>query len=296
MEGENSLMNILEVEDLCKSYSGFQLKNISFALPKGYIAGYVGRNGAGKTTTLNLITGLSRAERGSVRINGTTYAENPVAYKEAIGYIGDESYFPKELKVKDIRMILGMNYPTFQSGEFDRLIEKWKLPTNKKLAEFSRGMKVKLMFASVLSRETKILILDEATNGLDPAMREEVLRILQDYIEDGEKSILFSTHVLSDLEQIADYILFIDNGKLQLTEAKDDLLDQYLLVKGNRQELKCGMEKKLIGCKDGEFGFEAMIAADDAAGFGNGFVFDKPNIDQIVLHFIRNGGVDRAGL
>lgn len=289
-------MNLLEVKDLCKNYSGFQLQNISFELPRGYIAGYVGQNGAGKTTTLNLITGLCRAQSGEVRIDGKTYQEDPISYKECIGYIGDESYFPKELKVKDIRMLLNMSYPTFRKEQFDRMVEKWKLPDNQKLQEFSRGMKVKLMFAAVLSRDTKLLILDEATNGLDPVVREEVLHILQDYIEDGEKSILFSTHVLSDLEQIADYILFINNGRLLLKEAKDDLLDQYVLVRGERRELKQGMENRLIGCSDGEFGFEAMIAADDAAGFGNSFVFDKPNIDQIVLHFIRNGGVNHAGV
>lgn len=288
-------MSILEVKNLCKSYKDFELKNITFDLPKGYIAGYVGQNGAGKTTTLNLITGMCQAMQGEVRIEGKLYREDPIAYKECIGYIGDESYFPKELKVKDIRRILDMNYPSFQKEKFDRMAEDWKLPKNKKLQEFSRGMKVKLMFAAVLSRETKLLILDEATNGLDPVVREDVLHILQDYIEDGERSILFSTHVLSDLEQIADYILFIDNGQLLLKEAKDDLLDQFLLVKGGRQDLQKGMEHKLIGCSDGEFGFEAMIAADDAAGLGSGFVFDKPNIDQIVLHFIRNGGVRHAG-
>lgn len=280
-------MNLLEVKGLCKNYKGFSLKDISFELPAGYIAGYVGRNGAGKTTTLNLITGLAGADGGEARLKGRTYEEDPVGYKESIGYIGDEAYFPKEMKIRDIRAVLKLHYVSFQKEKFNSLVKGWQLPENKRLGEFSRGMKVKLMFASVLSRDTSLLILDEATNGLDPVMREEILGILQEYIEDGKRSVLFSTHVLSDLEQIADYIFFIDNGRLLVKEAKDDLLDQYLLIKGERQELKSGMEKLLIGASDGEFGFEAMIEADAASEFGSRFVYDRPDIDSIILHLVK---------
>ncbi|OYP37601.1 ABC transporter ATP-binding protein, partial [Lachnotalea glycerini] len=195
MERNDGRMNLLEVKGLYKSYSGFQLHDITFSLPKGYIMGYIGQNGAGKTTTINLITQLSNADKGEVRIDGMTYAQNPISYKEMIGYVGDEFYFPKEFKLKDIRLIMTKFFSTFQVDKFNQLVEEWKLPEKKKIAEYSRGMKVKLMFASVLSRDTKLLILDEATNGLDPVVRNDVLKILQAYIEDGEKSILFSTHI-----------------------------------------------------------------------------------------------------
>lgn len=288
-------MNLLEVKGLCKNYTDFQLKDISLYLPKGYIMGYIGQNGAGKTTTINMITKICNADKGEVKVNGITYEENPIAYKESIGYVGDEFYFPKEFKVKDVKAILKQFFPSFNEEKFNTFIRNWELPEKKKIGDFSRGMKVKLMFASILSRETKLLILDEATNGLDPVMREEILHILQAYIEDGEKSILFSTHVLKDLEQIADYIVFIDKGKILLQEAKDDLTDHYLLIKGEEDNINLNLRKRLIGKTDQKYGFEAMIEADDASIFGNRFVYDKPSIDQIMLYFIKNGGSAYAG-
>lgn len=288
-------MNLLEVKGLCKNYTDFQLKDISLYLPKGYIMGYIGQNGAGKTTTINMITKICNADKGEVKVNGITYEENPIAYKESIGYVGDEFYFPKEFKVKDVKAILKQFFPSFNEEKFNTFIRNWELPEKNKIGDFSRGMKVKLMFASILSRETKLLILDEATNGLDPVMREEILHILQAYIEDGEKSILFSTHVLKDLEQIADYIVFIDKGKILLQEAKDDLTDHYLLIKGEEDNINLNLRKRLIGKTDQKYGFEAMIEADDASIFGNRFVYDKPSIDQIMLYFIKNGGSAYAG-
>lgn len=288
-------MNLLEVNGLCKSYGKFQLKDISFTLPKGYIMGYIGQNGAGKTTTINLITNLCNANKGEVRLNGMTYKENPIAYKESIGYVGDESYFPREFKIKDVKVILKQFFPSFKESVFDEFIKKWNLPREKKIREFSRGMKVKLMFASVLSRDTKLLILDEATNGLDPVMRNDILHILQEYIEDGERSILFSTHVLSDLEQIADYIIFIHDGKILLKEAKEDLTEKYLLIKGTDTDLSKNLGKKLIGKVKGEYGFEAIVEVDDVSEFGSRFMYDKPSIDQIMLHFIQDGGMSYAG-
>lgn len=282
-------MSLLEVKGLCKQYREFHLEDITFGLPKGYIMGYIGQNGAGKTTTINMITNLSNCDKGVVKVNGITYEENPIAYKESIGYIGDESYFPKEFRIKDVKRILKQFFPSFHEETFEDYISKWNLSEKKKIGEYSRGMKVKLMFASILSRETKLLILDEATNGLDPVMREEILSILQEYIQDGEKSILFSTHVLNDLEQIADYIVFIDNGKILFQEAKDELVEHYLLIKGEAKDMKAELEKKLIGKTNGKYGFEAIIEADAAMEFGNHFVYDKPSIDQIMLYFIKNG-------
>lgn len=288
-------MSLLEVKGLHKEYKNFTLDNISFDLPKGYIMGYIGENGAGKTTTINLITKLCRAKKGEVKIDGVTYEENPIAYKESIGYVGDESYFPKEFKIKDVKRILKQFFPSFREQEFDHLIQKWNLPENKKMSEFSRGMKVKLMFASILSRDTKILILDEATNGLDPIMRDEVIHILQDYIEDGEKSILFSTHVLADLDKIADYIIFIHQGRLVFQGLKEELEESYLLIKGKKEDMNEKLGKKIIGKTQGEFGFEGIIKADLAPEFGKRFLYAKPNIDQIMLHFVKNGGIIHEG-
>ncbi|MFA9376973.1 MAG: ABC transporter ATP-binding protein [Lachnotalea sp.] len=283
-------MSLLEVKNLCKSFKNFQLQDVTFDLPKGYVMGYVGQNGAGKTTTINLITNLCNAQKGEVHIDGISYHDNPQQFKEYIGYIGDESYFPKEFRLKDVRFILKTLYNSFNEDSFDKLIKKWELPEKQKIAEYSRGMKVKLMFASVLARETKLLILDEATNGLDPVMRAEILQVLQDYIQDGERSIFFSTHMLNDLEQIADYIVFIDHGRILLNKTKDDMLESYVLIRGDYHELTSNQKSKLIGITKGEFNFEAILLTNEAIGFDNRYVIEKPTIDQIMLHHIKNGG------
>ncbi|MEE1313443.1 MAG: ABC transporter ATP-binding protein [Lachnospiraceae bacterium] len=283
-------MNLLEVNELCKNYSTFQLNNVSFKLPKGFIMGYIGENGAGKTTTLNLITHLCHPDSGIVTIDGICYEKHPKEYLESIGFIGDESYFPGEFQLKDIRSILKSMYVSFQEENFNQMITDWKLPEKTKIQDYSRGMKVKLMFAAVLSRDTKLLILDEATNGLDPVMRAEIIEMLQDYIMDGEHSILFSTHVLSDLEQIADYIVFIHQGEILLNETKDELLESYVMVRGAIEDLTKEREKKLIGMTKGAYGFEAILKSQDAEGFGSEFVIEQAGIDQIMLHYIKNGG------
>lgn len=281
-------MNVLEIKGLVKRYKGFSLKDITFTLPKGYIMGYVGQNGAGKTTTINCINDICHIDAGEIRVNGLTYEENPVKYKEEIGFIGDESYFPKEMNILDIRRIQKSFFSSFRENEFDEIVEKFKLPLKKKISEFSRGMKVKLMFAAVLSRDTKLLILDEATNGLDPVMRAEVLQLLQEYISDGEKSILFSTHLLQDLEQIADYIVFIEQGEIIINETKDDLLESYILVRGNQKEVSNKLKECLIGVESKEYGFEALIKSDEAREIPKGFILETPSIDQVMLHLIRN--------
>ncbi|MDE6603163.1 MAG: ABC transporter ATP-binding protein [Lachnospiraceae bacterium] len=285
-------MELLEVKNLSKHYKNFDLKDISFSLPKGYIMGYVGANGSGKTTTLNLITGILKGTEGEVRIDGLSHEEDMGAYKEKIGYVGDESYFPDHFKIKHIRSILKDFYPTFSADKFNGFIRKWKLPENKMIKDFSRGMKVMLMFASVLARETKLLVLDEASNGLDPVMRAEVLRLLQEYVMDGERSVIFSTHILSDLEQIADYIYFIHAGRTVFYDAKDDLIENFLLVKGESARIPPALKRELIGLEENAYGFEAVLPSDKAELLGNAFLFEKPTIDQIVIHYIKNKDMD----
>lgn len=281
-------MNILEVKNLNKSYKGFSLNNINLTIPSGYIMGYVGQNGAGKTTTINLINHICKSSEGEIRVNGITYEDDPVKYKESIAYVGDESYFPKGYKIKQVKKTLKEFYDTFDEDKFNGLIKKYNLPEKKKIENFSRGMKVKLMFATVFSRDAKLLILDEATNGLDPFVRDELMSSLQEYIEDGTRSILFSTHVLSDLEEIADYITFIDSGEIILSKTKDELIEDYLIVKGDFDELSFEQKNQLIGMDKKKFGFEALILSDDAGNFGQSFAFEKPEISQIMLHSIKD--------
>lgn len=280
-------MELLEVRNLSKDYKTFRLENITFTLPKGYIMGYVGQNGAGKSTTLNLITNICKRSGGNIYVNGISCDEDESRYKEAIGYIGDEFYFPDSFKIGHIRGVLKNFYKSFSVEKFDEMIRRWRLDKKLEVKDFSQGMKVKLMFASVLARDTKLLVLDEATNGLDPVVRAEVLKILQEYIADGERSVIFSTHILSDLEQIADYIYFIHEGKTVLYDAKDELMENHLLVKGERRAIYPELQKALIGIMDNAYGFEAILPGDRADLLTGDFHFEKPTIDQIVIHYIK---------
>lgn len=281
-------MELLEVSNLSKRYKTFDLKDISFALPKGYIMGYVGPNGSGKTTTLNLITGILKCSDGEVYIDGIACKDDVRTYRDQIGYVGDESYFPDNFTAKNIRTVLKDFYMSFSEEKFNGFLQKWNLPEKKQVKDFSRGMKVMLMFASVLSRDTKLLVLDEATNGLDPVMRTEILKLLQEYVMDGQRSVIFSTHILSDLEQIADYIYFIDGGRTVLYDAKDEMIENFLLVKGESGAIPPALKQELIGLEENAYGFEAILPSEKAELLGNAFLVEKPTIDNIVIHFIRN--------
>ena len=282
------MRELLEVKNVSKAYKTFALKDISFTLPKGYIMGYVGPNGSGKTTTLNLITGILKCSDGEVYIDGRTCKEDVRTYREQIGYVGDESYFPDNFTAKNIRGVLKDFYATFSEEKFNGFLQKWNLPEKKQMKDFSRGMKVMLMFASVLSRDTKLLVLDEATNGLDPYMRTEILKLLQEYVMDGQRSVIFSTHILSDLEQIADYIYFIDQGRTVLHDAKDEMIENFLLVKGESSAITPALRQELIGLEENAYGFEAILPSEKAELLGNAFLVEKPDIDKIVIHYIKN--------
>lgn len=289
------MMNAIEVDHVSKHFEKFSLQDISFQLPKGYIMGYVGQNGAGKTTSINLITGLYKLEEGSIRVDGMSLEETPVQVKAAIGYIGDESYYYPEFKIRDVRAIMKSFYGDFDAEEFDRYVKQWKLPSDKKIGEFSRGMKIKLMFAGVMARDTRILLLDEATSGLDPVTREEILAMLQKYIEDGERSVLFSTHIMEDLEQIADYIFLIENGRKVFCETKDELLENYAVVKGGMEDFKEVEGKGGVGLSKSEFGFQGILPVEKAVGLPQGVLIEKATVNQIVVAYQRDARREKEG-
>ncbi len=285
---EGKEMPLLEVRHLSKQYKGFSLEDISFTLPEGYIMGYVGPNGSGKTTTLSLITQIIRASGGEVLLDGRHYKEEPLLYKEKIGYVSAMPYFPLTMKIKDIAVLCGYFYPTFQKGKFYQMVREWNLPENKRLSKFSGGMIVKLMFASALARETRLLVLDEATNGLDILFREEILRLLQRYIEDGRHSVLFATHIIDDLEQVADYIVMIEDGKILLQDTKEALTENYILLRGSRELMEDAAVKScLIGIKRSSYEFSALMKADDALALPSGTVMEKPSVSQIMSHMMK---------
>lgn len=280
-------MDILEVNGLGKQYKGFSLENINFTIPAGFIMGYVGRNGAGKTTTLDLITHQVKADSGSIKINGLEYKEDPKKYKEMIGYVQDICYFPGDFNLRDIKKVLKGFYQTFDEEKYMSYVRKWQLPEKKKVKDYSKGMQVRLMFAGILARDTKLLILDEATNGLDPVVKQEILEILQEYIEDGNRSVIFSTHILSDLDQIADYIFFVHDGKKVMYDTKDEITEKYVLVKGGLEDLNEFMEKNIIGLKKTSVGFEGILESDKSIHLSKNCVVEKPMMDQIIVSYIK---------
>ncbi len=277
----------LEIEGLSKHLGDFCLDNINLKLPKGYILGYVGQNGAGKTTTIKLVMAMLKQDAGRIKVNGKEFKENEIAFKDSIGFIADDCYYPDEFTLKDIEKAMASFYPSFDAGKFRRLIKRWELPYHKKVKEFSKGMQTRAMFVAVLARDTRLLLLDEATSGLDPVVRSEILELLQDYIADGERSVLFSTHIMSDLEQIADYIYFLDKGKMIIQAEKEDLLEQYVVVKGGTDELKKPLEDKIIGIKKSQVGFEGLLCAENTDYVKGNLLLEKPTVEQIILYHIQ---------
>ena len=287
---------MIKTTDLTKSYGKARgVTDLTLHVPEGSCFGFIGPNGAGKSTTLGLITQTRRAEEGEVLLDGKRYEEDPILYKEKIGYVSSISYFPPTMKVRDAALLLKQFYPTFSKDEFYHLIREWNLPEHKKFSTFSTGMTVKLMFAAVLARKTRLLILDEATNGLDVLFREEILTLLQHYIEDGEHSVLFATHIIDDLEQIADYIVMVEDGRVLLQDTKEALTENYILIKGEETLLaREDIARYLLGVKRSAYGFSALIPSDNAALLPAGTVMEKPTISQMMSYLMK--GHDKLGV
>lgn len=279
-------MYALEIKDLNKNFGTFNLKNINLKLPEGYILGYIGQNGAGKTTTIKLIMEQLKRDSGEIIVLGKNYTDDEIAFKDIIGYIADECYFPGCFTAQDVMDSLRGFYKSFDELKFKSYIDRWEISLNKKIKNFSKGMKMKLMFASVLSRETRLLVLDEPTSGLDPVIRSEILELLQEYISDGKRSVLFSTHIMSDLEKIADYLYFIDKGKIIFNDTKDNILEGYLLVKGGITDLTEQIREKLIGYKKSNVRFEGLIHSRDSKYIEKGLLLEKPSVEDIVVFYI----------
>lgn len=226
-------MNALEIKNLTKHYNGFTLDNISFSLPQGCILGLIGENGAGKSTTIRSILGSLKYD-GDIKVLGKPISAD---LKNRIGVVLDEVGFPDKLNVKDVNSIMKNMFTNWDNDAFLGYIKKFGLPDDKAFSEFSKGMKMKLGIAVALSHNAELLILDEPTSGLDPLVRDEIIDILNDFTRDDNHSILISSHIVSDLEKLCDYIAFLHKGKLMLCEEKDALLEQYVFINTSEEKL-----------------------------------------------------------
>lgn len=278
------MSNVLEIQNLRKNYGDFQLQDVSFALPEGYIMGLIGPNGAGKTTIIKLIMNLIMKNGGQINVFGMDHQEHEVEIKSCIGFVYDNPNYYEHLNLKQIKNIIRPFYKDWDEKVFLKLVDQFELPLKKTIKKFSRGMVMKAAIAIALSHHADFIIMDEPTSGLDPVFRRELLDLLYDLLQNEKKSILFSTHITSDLERIADYITFINHGKIVFSMSKDDVFENYKLVKGGKDLLNEETKPYFKGIRMGEFGFEGL--SDDIKfikqKFGSQVVIERANLEDIM--------------
>lgn len=276
-------MEILTVENLSKRYEKFELKGVSFSLEPGYIMGFIGRNGAGKTTTLKSMLNLVRPDGGSVRVLGKEFREHELELKQKVGFmLGGVTFYPKQ-KLKAITQVVRRFYDEWDDALLENYLVQFGLNLDKKVEELSNGMQVKYALALALSHNAKLLILDEPTSGLDPVSRDELMGLFQQLIENGERSILFSTQITSDLEKCADYITYIKNGRIIASAEKDSFLDSYRLVKGTAAQRTDAVTRCLIGIKEHAFGFSGLVKTEDLSACA-GLEVSPADIENIMIY------------
>lgn len=285
--------NILEINGLCKKYDDFSLKNVSFSLPKGFIMGFVGENGSGKTTTIRSILNMAKIDSGKISVFGLDSVTDTIAIKERLGVVFDSLYLAEHLNVKQIEQQLKPFYKDWDSKEFFHNINKFGLPDNRKVGDFSKGMKMKLMVAVALSHKAELIILDEPTSGLDPVARDELLDILAEYIEDENRGVLFSTHITADVERIADYVTILHGGKVWYTGTKDELTEKYAVIKGAEKDIPDKLKKEFIGFHAYRNGFDALIETDSLADIPDTLEYEKASIDEILVYIAKEDKNER---
>lgn len=283
------MKNILEIKNLNKKYKEFELKNINLSLPQGMIMGLIGENGAGKTTTIKSILNLVRIDSGEIKMFGLDFKKDEKQIKENIGVVLDNSFLSEYLTCKDINKIMKKIYKTWDEELFFNYSKNFNLPLDKNSKEFSNGMKMKLKIAVALSHKPKLLILDEPTSGLDPIARNEILDIFQDFIQNGENSILVSSHITSDLEHIADYITFINNGEIIFCKNKDDLIEKYGIAKCTENEFNSISTCDFVKCRKNKYDYELLVEDKNVFSkkYSNVNVIDKASIEDIMLFYIK---------
>lgn len=283
---------ILEINNVSKHYKDFSLKNINISLDRGFVMGFIGPNGAGKSTTIRLIMNLIKKDSGEIKIFGFDHIKDELQIKEKIGFVYDENHFYEELTVKEMKNIIRPFYKNWDENAFLTYVKKFGLPLNKQINQLSKGMKMKFSLAIALSHHAELLIMDEPTSGLDPLIRSELLHILRSLMEDENKAIFFSTHITSDLEKIADYITIINNGEIILSKPMDELLEQYAIVKGNKEFLETATNLSFIGVEQNKFGFKGLYndKKELLDRFGNQVMIEKPTLEDILLFSTKGSG------
>jgi len=282
--------NAIEIKGLTKKYDGFMLDGISFTVPKGSIMGFIGQNGAGKTTTINSMLNIVRKDSGEVRLLGWDHIENEADIKEQMAVVFDELPFNENLNAKQLSYILGGIFKNWDKELFQKYLDHFQLPEKKRFVQFSKGMKMKLQLASALSHGASLLVMDEPTAGLDPVARSEFLDLFRQFIQEEDHSIFMSSHITSDLEKVADYVTFIDRGRILLTGMTYEILENHGMIKCNKSDLSQIDPKDYIAARVTDFGAEVMVFdRTNVSRIYNGLVMDNVTLDDIMLFYVSAG-------
>lgn len=281
-------MNLIEIRGLCKNFDTFKLQNVDITLEEGFIMGFIGRNGAGKSTTLKTTLNLMNNDGGSVKLCGLEMPKDEIEIKNQVGYVfGGVDFYP-EAKIGRITDVTKSFYKEWNESLYKELCDRFEIDQNKKFKQLSAGMKVKYSLAIAMSHNPKLLILDEPTSGLDPAARDDLVLLFQEFIEDGKHSILFSTHITSDLEKCADYITYIKQGQILASADKDSFRQSYISVAGKKEQLSPEVQPKIIGLHEHQLGFEGLMKSEDKAlASAGGFEISEPSLEDIMIHIER---------
>lgn len=283
----NEYENAIEIKGITKKYDGFTLDHVSFNVPTGSIMGFIGQNGAGKTTTIRSLLNIIGIDSGEIRLLGLDHIKDEYAIKERIAVVFDELPFHDSFTGEALSKMFTGLYGAWDKAAFFRLCERFGLPVKKKLSKFSKGMKMKMQIATALSHNAELLIMDEATTGLDPIVRNEILDIFREYLMDGNRSILMSSHITSDLEKIADSVTFIDNGNILITGYKDEILETHGVIKCTREEYADIDPADYISARLNDFCAEFMTADRRAAAKKySGATIEKTTIEEIMLFYV----------
>ncbi|AIQ58867.1 ABC transporter ATP-binding protein [Paenibacillus borealis] len=283
------MSDVIRLDHLSKSYDRFELRDISLSLKEGFITGLIGPNGAGKTSLIKMMMGMIYPDQGNILMFGQNNQLNQAAVKERIGYVSDENIYYENLTVKQMKKVMAPFYTQWNEDTYMKYQELFKLPPGKKIKDLSKGMKIKFSLAVALSHDADLLIMDEPTSGLDPIFRREMLELLSEHIQDEKKSILFSTHNTMDLDRIADYIVFINEGRIVFNEMKESLSEQYLLVKGGKELLDRDVRRWFVGIRESGLGFEGLISnrTEGERYFRDTAICETPTLEEIMYFTVK---------
>ena len=278
--------NVVELQNVSKAFKGFELKDLSISVKKGFVTGFIGGNGVGKSTTIKLIMNLLQPDSGEVSLFGMNYRKNEKEIKQRIGFVFDHNVFYEQITLADMKKIIKPAYNNWDDNLFNHYVNLFELPLKKSIKTFSKGMMMKASLTFALSHHAELIIMDEPTSGLDPIFRRELLDILHDIMQDGEKTIFFSTHITTDLDRIADYITFIHNGQHVFTKEHYKIEEDFAIVKGETNLLDRDTEQEFVGIRKSRHGFEALTTNKQQTEnlFGDTVIFEKPTLEDIMLY------------